>query len=453
MTSQGHSVQTWRHFFAAVLFAGLSGCAATFPNATVAQAAKDPVAKPTARDWVAQLPRPFVSAEPPARSKEALTTEELTVDGQPINVGKRFNLRFGYLDNLLLNSRGISDTSASASHGNVRERPQWPGFEDVAVPVSGNAVLWGRLGIPDKEREIPGSYVIITHGLFGCLDGPLIGRQIETLRRAGHHVLAMEMRGHGMTHILHPDYPITFGQEDCCDFLAAARWLKSTHGATRVGLVSFSLTGFEALLAGWIDGREPVVEFAGRPLQHVVPTRESTPAFNGGMFIVSAPVGILGTADRFDPKLSIVVNPVKAKFQDLVSKRLAEFKQPPGYSMWDLARGEFPRSDLHNYYPTFEAARPDLARYVDFSQDHWKVGAARMENIRVPVLVISAANDPLETGQDVADLFSRQHNPNIGVILFKEGGHIGFMTHCPEYYLLLMRRFFDPVTGPAIGGS
>ena len=132
-----------------------------------------------------------------------------------------------------------------------------------------------------------------------------------------------------------------------------------------------------------------------------------------------------------------------------VANRLAEFKLDPGYSMWDLARGEYQHGELGKLYPTFDASRSDLKHFLEFSRNHWKVGATRMENVRVPLLILNAANDPLATAQGVAELFSRQHNPNIGVILLREGGHIGFTAYSTDYYYSLMLNFFDPATAPA----
>ena len=108
------------------------------------------------------------------------------------------------------------------------------------------------------------------------------------------------MRGHGETLCEHPECVISFGIYECGDLLAAARWLKETQGATRVGLVCFSLTGYESLLTAWLDGKAPVTELAGIPLLAGLPSRQEQPAFNAGMFVVSAPVGVVGVADGFD---------------------------------------------------------------------------------------------------------------------------------------------------------
>ena len=70
--------------------------------------------------------------------------------------------------------------------------------------------------------------------------------------------------------------------------------------------------------------------------------------------------------------------------------------------------------------------REDMEWFIDLQSKNWAVGARRMETVRNPVLVLSAANDPLGTAQDVAEFFSRANNPNIGVILLNGGGHMGF---------------------------
>jgi len=459
LAGSGH---TLRCLLLIVLLAFLPGCLSerSFPphfDRLVRVANNDHL---STRAWAGRLHLAAAPLLPPGRD-EALTTDQLSANGGPTDVWKRFNLHPGDLDNFFLNLRGIEQSAqcTSPATGQPAERPAWPGFHDVRVPVSGNAVLCGRLGIPDEPREIPGSFVIITHGLFGSLDGAVVMNHVQTLRRAGHHVLAIEMRGHGQTDGAHPEYAITFGPAEASDLLAAARWLRQAHHATRVGLVSFSFFGVESLLTAWLDGTAPVAELSGCPLGSLLPAHQAEPSFNGGMFLVSSPVDIFDVATRFDPHYGLFQAPVKATFQEHVSdridfyRRVESYRLAPGYSMWDLARCEFFHSDADALYPSFDAARADLEKFLDLSRDNWKTGAARMENIRVPVLVLNSANDPLATAQGVANLFSRQHNPNIGVILLKEGGHIGFPAYSADYYYSLMTNFFDPATAPVIAGA
>jgi predicted alpha/beta-fold hydrolase len=227
-----------------------------------------------------------------------------------------------------------------------------------------------------------------------------------------------------------------------------AQWLKEEHRATRVGLVSFSLSAYESMLTAWLDGERPVTDLTGVPLLKDLPGPCKEPAFNGGMFIVSAPVGIVGLADRFQPKLEMLDAPCKATFQEHVAERLESYNEEPAYSMWALTRSELIRAGLVPDVSQYEQVEKELLQFIDFSAGNWQTGAARMENVRIPMLVLSAANDPLGTAQGVADLFGRVRNPNVGVILLKEGGHMGFSALSADYYYSLMTNFFDPATAP-----
>ncbi len=409
------------------------------------------------REWVT-LVHVAASGRLPEQDRDALTTDDLAVShagAEPgvVNVWQRMGMDQASVDSLWGNLRGIEETAQVASpppevkSGHIVRGP-WVGFQDVQVPVGNGVVLFGRLGVPEKGDEIPGSFVIITHGLFGTLDGLDMENHVQALRRAGHHVLALEMRGHGETNCCHPEYIISFGIYESSDLLAAARWLKAEHGAARVGLVSFSLTGYESLLAAWLDGNSRVTGLAQVPVLAGLPGWKEEPAFNAGMFIVSAPVGVVDLADRFDARANMLDAPCKATFQDHVAARLASYHEAPAYSMWALAKSEFVRGGFGKNSTDFEKARDAFMGFIDLSRDQWRVGAQRMENIRVPVLVLSAANDPLGTAQGVAELFGRVHNPNVGVILLKEGGHMGFSALSADYYYSVMLNFFDPKTAP-----
>ncbi len=399
------------------------------------------------REWAARVNAAAAPLLPFGR-REALTTDQLT-----INVWKHFDLDPSRLDNIFYNLRGVEQSAQTVSpppktiDGRI-QRPDWAGFHALKIQVADGVWLCARLGEPEKQNEIPGSYIIFTHGLFGSLDGQDVTNHIQALRRMGHHVLALEMRGHGETFAEYPKTAMTFGICESSDLLTAARWLKTEQHATRVGLVSFSLIGFESLLTAWLDGKAPATDLPDAPIFANLPRPGTEPAFNAGMFIVSAPIGITQMARDFEPRYSLLEAPVKHSFQQHVIERIQPNPGGKLYTMWDLARYELILSDYHSLYPSFDDAQPVLMKFIDLSANNWQVGAARMENIRAPVLILNSANDPLGSAQNIADLFSRQSNPNIGVILLKEGGHIGFTAFSADYYYSLMKNFFDPKTAP-----
>src|SRR6185436_17241056 len=101
-----------------------------------------------------------------------------------------FNLRPEQLDNVFTNLHAMEQTAQNVSPppetlaGHIR-RARWEGFHDVMVPVGNDVSLYGRLGEPDPKDEIPGSFIVITHGLFGSLDGLEVINNVQALRHAG----------------------------------------------------------------------------------------------------------------------------------------------------------------------------------------------------------------------------------------------------------------------------
>ena len=406
------------------------------------------------RQWTAVAQSAGEHLLPPG-SRTALTTDQLSTDGHIVDVWKFFGVNPAHVDSLFYSLDGIEQSAQVTSPRPANDqdfRVSWPGFVEVEVPVSQGAILYGQLGSPDPSAaSTPKDFIIMTHGLFGTLGGLDVMNNCQALRRSGHYVLAIEMRGHGQTLLRHPEYAISFGVRESVDLLMAAHWLKDTQGAKRVGLLSYSLTGFEALLAAWLDGAAPNQQLENMPmLADLPPPRPaSEPAFNAGMMIISAPVDIRSTADEFESPHSLWDSPVKSSFQDRARERMAASHSDAPPSMWEFAKGEFQRMGLIQKYPTYADFKRDFLRFADLHADDWQEGVRRMECIRNPVLILSAANDPLAIAQDTADLFGRVKNPNIGVVLLQGGGHMGLAAVSADYFYSVMINYFDPRTAPA----
>jgi predicted alpha/beta-fold hydrolase len=430
----------------------------------------EPDAQPvSARHWVERAAELAVGLLPDGPDA-LLTTDQLSKNGQPIDVYQFFDINPDNLDDLLTNLDGLEQTAQVVSPERELDakghllRPKWDHFVDVEVPGEDGTPLYGRLSEPlqhearktKQARAIPGAnavadsetYIIITHGLFGSIDGLDMLNQVNAFRTAGYHVLALEMRGHGETQCRHPEATLSFGIRESGDLVSAANWLKTKYHAKRVGLVTFSLGGYEGLLTAWLDGAHPVTRFEHIGFLKDLPQPKPEPAFNAGMIIVSSPVDIISTADRFDKPMSLLDAPLKATFQEHIAKRVASYGETPTRSMWGLAEREYDRAGWSAKYGNFNTIKPELVDFLDFKADDWEEGVRRMDNVRVPVLMINSANDPLGTAQGIADLFGRVKNPNIGVVMTAAGGHMAFTAYATDYYYTLLLNFFNPVTGP-----
>lgn len=434
---------------------------------TAAPTAGGPGERLATREWVAAV-HPLVAIRLPwgeSNGHAALLSGELREQhGAVLNVYEHFGLDEKELDSLWCNLEGLEQTSQVASPTPYTNSPaptssattpehMWTGFREVAIPVNLGAArlrLYGRLGTPEPANEIPGSYIVITHGLFGSLDGTDMENHVQALRLAGHHVLAIEMRGHGVTRQRYPGSAVTFGLCETADLLAVAHWLKSEQHATRVGLVSFSLTGLESLLAAWLDGDSPPLDAVDtqRPVCRYACAPRAEAAYNGGMFLVSVPMDIAATNEQFEKRWGLFEAPCKATFQQHMADRLRSFGEPPTYRMWAFIEAELGRDGWGKAYGSLEALQADVKWYTDLHAEGWGMGVRRLERVRNPVLVLSAANDPLGTAQGVAELLARVNNPNVGLIMLKGGGHMGFPALSADYYYSLMRAFFDPATAP-----
>jgi pimeloyl-ACP methyl ester carboxylesterase len=119
--------------------------------------------------------------------------------------------------------------------------------------------------------------------------------------------------------------------------------------------------------------------------------------------------------------------------------------QTPRRSMWAYVHYELGRSSWVTAYPDYPSLLADTLELIDFSHGHWR----RLEGVRVPVLVLQAADDPVEgSAQAAAELFAPLGNPNCAMIILRHGGHAGFSAAVTAYEYNLLRAFFDPRTAP-----
>ena len=131
----------------------------------------------------------------PAGARRAMLTEDLTnAEGRAVSTYDHFELRFDDMDTLLGNFNGLLHTAQLVSTElHLDELPQWPGFEDVWIPVGGELELAGRLGF---ARDGSGTArradcVVILPGLYGD-NGVMRTRDLAgALRERGFHVLAL----------------------------------------------------------------------------------------------------------------------------------------------------------------------------------------------------------------------------------------------------------------------
>lgn len=489
----------------------LAGCFSegSFPMNPRRLVAIDPPTPRTTDHW-ARIAHTHAAKRLPLWSQDALTSPGLR---QPTSVAGALNTADLHHDHLLANYAGLMHSAQVVSDGIPSITPaNWPNTTAVDVPTHDGLTLRAYLRKPAKDT-LNRSYIVITHGLFGTLDGIDCDHQVNALTQAGHHVLALEMRAHGNNRKAHPNTPMTFGIHEAQDLLAASRYLRNTHNARRVGLLAFSITAHEGLLAACLDSNTP--PSPAPPLLPSVPPRSTTPAFDAGMFLVSPPLNLTAITQNLDQPRNLLTGPCRWMFQQRTRQRFADLGLPPSHRISDFARHQLtqayiaagttpseqvlrhylnlidfssplaqnttstitqgpatprqiattrpaaqdPQPTSHSplapvplaYVPSNTADAPPFQMPTSDDQPPAPApltATPTLEGIRQPVLILSSANDPLDTAQSVANLLARTDNPNLGGIILRGGGHMGFTALAPDYYYSLLLAFFDPQTAP-----
>lgn len=382
----------------------------------------------------------------PAGAPRALLTNDLAT-GESKSVYKHFKVNPKGLRTLLGNAEGLRCTAQGASQAECIDQrpPEWPGFDDVWIPIPGGPSLSGRLGFAmNDDGPQTADCIIILPGLLGD-NGVLRTRDLATfLRDSGLHVLALELRGHGQTEAAHPESAYTFGVIETDDLVLVADWLQELPQVNRTGLVGFCWGANLALLASWYEGRPQDDPSILPDVTAALRSDRDRRRFEAGVIAFSPIVHWERLVDELETPRAKVDDPICASLQATVASRVRRkgYNQPR-WSLSRLIESEYQRGPLNSVASGCLFLR--LAPYRD------RPCFDKLEAARTPVLIVHAANDPLSAAQDVADFVAGINNARVAAVLLPSGGHVGFAAYAKTYYFSLIRNFFDPVVGAAAG--
>lgn len=393
------------------------------------------------RSWLTSAHAELERLLPPS-GPQAMLTEDFA-PGQ--SVYKHFKVNPKGLRTLLGNPEGLRCTAQGASQSQYIDQrpPDWPGFDDIWIPVSDELSLFGRMGLAQSdEGPMPADGIVILGGLLGDI-GVFRTRDLAMfLRDSGLHVLALEPRGHGQTEARHPDVAYTFGVVETDDLMLVADWLQDQPQVTRTGLVGFCWSANSALLAAWYEGRPANDPAIAEDAKKLFRAERDRPRFEAGIIAFSPIVQWEQLVEQLETPRLKIDDPFLEAVQGTVASRVRRkgYDQPE-HSLKRLIESEFERGPLNSV----EAGRDFLclAPHGD------RPCSDKLEAARMPVLIVHAANDPLARAQDVADWVAGIHNPRVAAIMLPSGGHVGFAAYAKEYYYSLVRNFFDSVVGAA----
>ncbi len=385
----------------------------------------------------------------PAGGPRALLTEELSDEsGEPIDVFEHFGWNPNGLQTLLFNFQGLlfSAQCIGTSLGPEKLERPWPGFEEVCIPVADGVETFGWLGLArDGERVNEADCIVILPGLLGNNGVKRMHDLARALVSHGFHVLAYEVRGHGLSDLRRPDVYYNFGVLETRDLMVVSDWLEDKPFVRRTGMIGYCWGANLALLAAWYENLPPGDAAISPRLAEHLPPLSRRGRYRAGILAFSPTLAFEEILVDLQRPMFVLSEPAFASLQETVATRMKAKNYPEiSGDLQKLIDFEFARSVLN--YP---GAVEDGVRFLRLLPYQGEPSGRRMAEVRVPVLLVYGANDPLAPAQQVADFVAGEENPCFSALVLPDGGHIGFAAYAREYYFSLIFNFFDPAHGAA----
>src|SRR5262249_5536319 len=124
-----------------------------------------------------------------------------------------------------------------AAHQRTKATPAT--FRPVRSTATDGTPLAGILGLGLNADTAPRPGIVLVGGYTQTTNHKYIVELADLFQRNGWNVLAIDLRGHGVSRTL-SSAMITGGWKEAGDIIGAVRFLKATSGTTSVGVIGFS---------------------------------------------------------------------------------------------------------------------------------------------------------------------------------------------------------------------
>jgi uncharacterized protein len=280
------------------------------------------------------------------------------------------------------------------------------GFRHRVFTGADGEPIAALLGLHD-ERARPA--VVLCHGAMTTKQFDYVRRAALRLYALGLHVLAIDLRGFGVT-ALTSAAPSSTGFKEGEDVCAAAEFLRDL-GATRVAAIGFSLGGAAVLNAARVASERPGC------------------ALDGGLLSLSAPTDMASSLDHASRR-----PPLSDRFFGTWLTLRAAATSRARAEGWTTR----PVSPL-------EAVERLSAPYYRMSAHDLAVRSSAIgfaASLRVPVLHVHARDDivvPVAHAEALRE--AAAGNPNVRVLVLPHGGHAAFDLAAPALQAALEREW------------
>jgi pimeloyl-ACP methyl ester carboxylesterase len=161
-----------------------------------------------------------------------------------------------------------------------RTKPTPATFRDVRFTSTDGTPLAGILGLGVNADTAPRPGIVLVPGFSQTSNHKYIVELADLFQRNGWNVLAIDLRGHGVSRTL-SSAMITGGWKEAGDIIGAARFLRATTGTASVAVMGFSDGGRALVKAMADDGGQDIAAGIAvtAPLGPTTPATPPPPGF------------------------------------------------------------------------------------------------------------------------------------------------------------------------------
>jgi hypothetical protein len=275
-----------------------------------------------------------------------------------------------------------------------REFPDLPAPDIRQFPVAARTEVLGKCFWQADRASRP--TLLALHGLEGSTEAHYMRGLAAKAWRLGWNAVLLNQRNCGRTEHL---APTLYHSGLTADPQAVIRALVRDDGLSAIGIVGYSLGG------------NLTVKLAGELEQH-----PDLPVV--GVVAISPTIDLERCVRSIERRRNIVyelnfVRNLKARIHRMASRWPGEYDVAPLGSIWTIRRFD-------------EVYTAPSHGYGGASDYYHRASAMRVvDRIRVPALILTAADDPFVPASQFREALISQ-NPNIGVLIEPHGGHCGF---------------------------
>lgn len=239
--------------------------------------------------------------------------------------------------------------------------------------------------------------IVIAHGLGGSVDSPYIKSLLKEIKNKNYQVVIVNARGS-----LEPNQkPVMSNAGFIDDIDCTIQQILNRKISNQIFLLGYSIGGSQ------------VLNYLGREGRKHSQIKKAC--------VISVPYNLEKAVRHLDKGFNLFYT--NRMLKNLIPQALSIHRQFPNL----LNNHQISQSTTFTHFDTHATA--PLAHYKS-AQDYWRDASSEyiLHKIEIPTLLIHAENDSFLPKNDLPQK-TIQSNPNLHLLLTKDGGHLGFIDN------------------------